>query len=63
MNNEYKENLSSELWKLVKAYYITLVLSNMIFPDMITYLFHNVDNSSIFAVQFSKYSIFSENNN
>ena len=51
MNNEYKENLSSEQRKLVKAYYITLVLSNMIFPDMITYLFHNVDNSSIIAVQ------------
>ena len=57
MNNEYKENLSSEQRKLVKAYYITLVLSNMIFPDIITYLYNNVDIPSIIAV------LFSENNN
>ena len=55
MNNEYKENLSSELRKLVKAYYITLILTNLIFPDIITYLYNN-------DTKFSKYSIFSENN-
>ena len=53
MNNEYKENLSSEQRKLVKAYYITLVLSNMIFPDIITYLYNNVDIPSIIAVLFN----------
>ena len=58
MNNEYKENLSSELRKLVKAYYITLILSNLIFCDIITYLYNNVDSHT----KFSKYSIFSENN-
>ena len=31
MNNEYKENLSTKLRKVVKAYYITLILSNLIF--------------------------------
>ena len=50
MNNEYKENLSSELRKLVRAYYITLILSNLIFCDIITYLYNNVDIPSIIAV-------------
>ena len=56
MNNEYKENLSSELRKLVKAYYITLILSNLIFPDMITYLYNNVDSPTKFSknTQFSQ---------
>ena len=54
MNNEYKENLSSELRKLVRAYYITLILSNLIFPDMITYLYNNVDSPSIIVVLFSE---------
>lgn len=53
MNNEYKENLSSELRKLVKAYYITLILSNLIFPDIITYLYNNVTRS-LANTQFSQ---------
>ena len=53
MNNEYKENLSSELRILVKAYYITLILSNLIFCDIITYLYNNVTRS-LANTQFSQ---------